>query len=160
MRSYCADHGLVTIGQLLNEWDRLGRLGLKSQPGLGARSVAPLQRFVDSLQAEDLQAASAFLPLDAQDGGLSMWRALWHVAAVLSDSKRKILSLSLVDGTSMTTITEALGLSRQAGSLVVSEYLDEVRAVLAHFAADRDRLFAAWLPTASMLWGRLGWPAP
>ena len=145
MRSYCADHGLMTIGQLLSEWDRLGRARFREQPALGAKSVSLLQRFVDSLRAKDFQAASAFLPLDAPNGGLSLWRALWHVAAVLSDSKRKILSLSLVDGTSMTTITEALGLSRQAGSLVESEYLDEVRAVLAHFAADRDRLFAAWL---------------
>lgn len=145
LANFCDKRSLVGIGELLDEWEKLGFEGFKAQPNLGSKSVRQMERFVQSLRLQDFETASLFLPIAPSCHGLSLGSALTLIAAEPSPSERSLLDRRLVQRMTLETSAEESGLTRERVRQVEAKFLGEVSEVLEYFNENCARLLDAWI---------------
>lgn len=143
--SYCEKQGLVGIGQLLDEWLRLGFDGFKDQRNLGTKSVRQVEAWVHALRCRDHQAASSFLPLVPSGSGLSLSQALTLVGRLPTPSERPMLQRRLVERMTLEESAEVAGVTRERVRQIEVGFLGEIRDRLDYFRQDRNELLDAWI---------------
>lgn len=143
--SYCEKQGLVGIGQLLDEWLRLGFDGFKDQRNLGTKSVRLVEAWVHALRYRDHQAASSFLPLEPSGPGLSLSQALTMVGRLPTPSERPMLQRRLVERMTLEESAEVAGVTRERVRQIEAGFVGEIRDRLDYFSQERNDLLDAWI---------------
>lgn len=143
--SYCETQGIMFLGQLLDEWRRLGFEGFKKIRNLGTRSVRQIEVLVHALENRDRKVVGLFIPLSRTGSGVSLSAALTSCAQLPNQAERAMLERRLIKRMTLEESAEEAGVTRERVRQLESEFLGEIRVRLDYFMAEREELLNAWL---------------
>lgn len=145
IRNHCRGNLLYTLGNLIDMWERVGSAGMLNCRNLGRRSVGEIELLYESIRSGDQTTAAQWLPLDVENGGLSLWAGLLQAVRELDDHQRDMLERRLIDGRTLEESAELFGITRERVRQLESLLLRRIALILEWFPEKRELLLSLWM---------------
>lgn len=145
IRNHCRDNLVHTLGNLIDMWEAVGIAGMLNYKNLGRRSVGEIETLYESIRSGDRAAAAQWLPLDVENGGLSLWAGLVQAVRELDDHQRDMLDRRLIDGRTLEESAELFGITRERVRQLESLLLRRIALLLEWFPENRETLINLWM---------------
>lgn len=145
IQNYCEMNGVISIGELIEEWERLGYRGLMAERNLGSKSVQALGDLVANLKADNCEAVALVLPLKSGEPGIDFAASLAQVLSEQGGSELKVLEQRLVARLTLAESAEVQGFTRERVRQIEAKFLAGIEGRLDYFHRVRGELLSAWM---------------
>ena len=145
VRHHCEKNEIVSVGDLIDEWEQRGYCGLMAERNLGAKSVRAIERLIANLIAGDRAATATQVPLKPGKPGIDFATSLEHVISDQSRMQLNLLERRLVAQLTLEESAEGYGFTRERVRQIEASFLAAIEDRLDYFDGEHGELLSAWL---------------
>ena len=141
---YCERNEIVTVGDLIDEWEQRGYCGLIAERNLGTKSVRAIESLITNLIAGDRESAATQLPLKPGKLGIDFAASLAHVISEQSPIHLYLLERRLVAGLTLEESAQGQECTRERVRQIEAKFLAAIEDRLDYFDGEHGGLLSAW----------------